>query len=100
MKRTLRGSKQTAGTARNIPSEKDLNPQQKMQFEHLKDMAKKYEGTGENEILRDLSGAVERGKRDGSLDDKKIDSIAAQIAPMLNSQQRGKLEQLMKTLKK
>lgn len=100
MKRTLRGSKQGAGTARSTPSEKDLNPQQKMQFEHLKGMAKKYEGKSENEILRDLSGAVEKGKRDGSLDDKKIDSIAAQIAPMLNSQQRGKLEQLMKTLKK
>ena len=100
MKRTLRGSKQTAGAGQHVPNEKDLNPQQRMQFEQLKGMAKKYEGKSENEILRDLSGAVERGKRDGTLDDKKIDTIASQIAPLLNSQQRSKLEQLMKTLKK
>ena len=100
MKRTLRGSKQTTGATQNIPSEKDLNPQQRMQFEQLKGMAKKYEGKSENEILRDLSGAVEKGKRDGTLDNKKIDSIASQIAPMLNSQQRSKLDQLMKILKK
>lgn len=100
MKRTLRTSKQGSAPAQGVPKESDLNPQQRRQFEQLKGMAKKYEGKSESEILRDLSGAVEKGKRDGSLDDRKIDSIASQIAPMLNSQQRGKLEQLMKTLKK
>ncbi len=79
---------------------KNLNQDQAKQFEKLKNMAKGYEGKSESEILKDLAGAVKKGKSDGTLTDEKINSIASSIAPMLNSEQKAKLELLMRTLKK
>ena len=91
MKRTLRQN----GSAK----EKDLNAQQKTQLNKLKNMAKKYEGKSDNEILSDLSSAIKKGKADGSLTDEKINSLASTISPMLSGEQRNKLSQLMKMIK-
>ncbi len=96
MKRTLRSTK----SSNKSFSENDLNTEQKQQFNKLKNMAKQYEGKSDGEILKDLSKAVEQGKKDGSLTNEKIDNIASTIAPMLNSQQKAKLQQLMNTIKK
>jgi hypothetical protein len=93
MKRTLRG------TQRNV-SENNLNDSQKAQLDKLKGMAKKYEGKSENEIYNDLSRAVKKGKSDGTLTDEKINGIAQTIAPMLNAEQKQKLDKLMSSLKK
>ena len=93
MKRTLRGSQKRV-------NENDLNNEQKDQLERLKSMAKKYEGKSEGEIYRDLSQAVEKGKKDGTITNEKMSGIASQIAPMLNNEQRKKLESLMNSLKK
>ena len=93
MKRSLRN--QNSNT-----NENNLNNEQKKQLDKLKGMAKQYEGKSDTEILTDLSKAVEKGKKDGSLTDEKIDSIASTIAPMLNSEQRNKLNRLMQTIKK
>lgn len=93
MKRSLRNSKQT-------PEESKLNSEQKEQLEKLKGIAKKYEGKSDNDILKDLSQAVQKGKKDGTLTNEKIDSIASTIAPMLNSEQKNKLARLMQTIKK
>ena len=74
--------------------------EQKDQLEKLKGMARQYEGKSENDILKDLSHAVKKGKADGTLTNEKIDGIASTIAPMLNEEQRKKLNMLMKTIKK
>lgn len=96
MKRTLRS---TSANNKNV-SEGDLNQEQRQQFQKLKGMAKQYEGKSDAEILKDLSKAVEKGKKDGSLTNEKIDSIASTIAPMLNGQQKAKLQKLMNSIKK
>ena len=93
LKRSLRNSGK-------MPDESKLNNEQKVQFEKLKGMAKQYEGKSDNEILKDLSQAVDKGKKDGTLTDEKINSIASTIAPMLNAEQRNKLNKLMQTIKK
>ena len=93
MKRSLRNSGK-------MPDESKLNNEQKKQLDKLKGMAKQYEGKSDSEILRDLSQAVDKGKKDGTLTDEKINSIASTIAPMLNSEQRNKLNKLMQTIKK
>lgn len=93
MKRSLRNSQ-------NNVDESKLNNEQKMQLDKLKGVAKQYEGKSEKEILKDLSSAVEKGKKDGSLTDEKINSIASTIAPMLNKEQLSKLNKLMETIKK
>lgn len=93
MKRSLRNSNSKV-------EENKLNSEQKIQFEKLKDMAKKYEGKSDNDIFKDLSEAVQKGKKDGTLTNEKMDSIASTIAPMLNGEQKNKLNKLMQTLKK
>ncbi len=93
MKRSLRNFKQSA-------DESKLNGEQKEQLEKLKGIAKQYEGKSDNDILKDLSQAVQKGKKDGTLTNEKIDSIASTIAPMLNSEQKNKLARLMQTIKK
>ncbi len=100
MKRTLSQSRrpQNSGSANGV-NENELNSEQKKQLEQLKGMAKKYEGKSENDILRDLNDAVARGKKDGSMSNEKMESIAKTIAPMLNREQKNKLDKLMKSLK-
>jgi hypothetical protein len=93
MKRSLRGTQKSV-------NENELNKEQKDQLEKLKGVAKKYEGKSESEIYRDLSQAVEKGKKDGTITNEKMSNIASQIAPMLNGEQRKKLEKLMSSLKK
>ena len=96
MKRTLRSNSNNTNTV----NENNLNAEQKQQLNKLKGMAKQYEGKSDAEILKDLSKAVEKGKKDGSLTNEKIDNIASTIAPMLNKEQKAKLQRLMNTIKK
>lgn len=95
LKRTLRSN-----SSNNNVNENNLNKEQKQQFDKLKGMAKQYEGKSDAEILKDLSKAVEKGKKDGSLTNEKIDNIASTIAPMLNNEQKAKLQKLMGVIKK
>lgn len=96
MKRTLRQSKGD----RLKSEEAKLNGSQKQQFDALKNMAKQYEGKSDSEIFSELSKTVEKGKRDGSITDEKINSIAQTIAPMLSGEQKQKLDMLMRSLKR
>ena len=98
MKRSLRNTQQQKNNS-NI-SANNLNASQKQQFDKLKSMAKNYEGKSENEILGEIKKTVEKGKKDGSLSDNKINEIANQISPMLNDEQKAKLNLLLKSLKK
>lgn len=96
MKRTLRQSK--GDRLKN--EEAKLNGSQKQQFDALKNMARQYEGKSDSEIFSELSKTVEKGKRDGSITDEKINSIAQTIAPMLSGEQKQKLDVLMRSLKR
>lgn len=96
MPRSLRQSK----NAENLKNEEKLSGEQKKQFENLKNMAKQYEGKSEREILSDLTGAVERGKKDGSITDEKLNGIINTVAPMLNGEQKQKLQKIVDALKK
>lgn len=97
MKRSLKNSSQQKN--RQNVTENNLNASQKQQFDKLKSMAKNYEGKSENEILGEIKKTVSQGKKDGSLTDKKINDIANQISPMLNKEQKAKLDFLLKSLK-
>lgn len=80
-------------------SEKNLTPEQKRQFEAMKNTAAKYRGKSEEELMRELKQTVQKDKASGTLTDKKMDNFQKKISPMLNEQQRKKLEKIMKELK-
>ncbi len=80
-------------------SEKNLTPEQKRQFEAMKNTAAKYRGKSEEELMRELKQTVQKDKASGTLTDKKMENFQKKISPMLNEQQRKKLEKIMKELK-
>ncbi len=52
-------------------SEKDLTPEQRRQFEAMKNTAAKYRGRSEDELMRELKQTVQKDKAAGTLTDKK-----------------------------
>ena len=80
-------------------SEKDLTPEQRRQFEAMKNTAAKYKGRSEGELMRELKQTVQKDKAAGTLTDKKMENFEKKISPMLNEQQRKKLEEIIKELK-
>ncbi len=80
-------------------SEKDLTPEQRRQFEAMKNTAAKYRGRSEDELMRELKQTVQKDKAAGTLTDKKMENFQKKISPMLNDQQRKKLDKIMKELK-
>ena len=80
-------------------SEKDLTPEQRRQFEAMKNTAAKYRGRSEDELMRELKQTVQKDKAAGTLTDKKMENFQNKISPMLNEQQRKKLDKIMKELK-
>lgn len=96
MPRSLR---QNSSNSKIKNEEEKLNGEQKKQFENLKNVAKRYEGKSESEILSDLTGAVEKGRRDGSLTDEKLNGIINTVAPLLNGEQKQKLQKVINALK-
>lgn len=80
-------------------SEKNLTPEQRRQFEAMKNTAAKYRGKSEGELMRELKQTVQKDKAAGTLTDKKMDNFQKKISPMLNEQQRKKLDKIMKELK-
>lgn len=80
-------------------SEKDLTPEQRRQFEAMKNTAAKYRGRSEDELMRELKQTVQKDKAAGTLTDKKMENFQKKISPILNEQQRKKLDKIMKELK-
>ena len=65
----------------------------------LKQAAARYNGRNESELLRDIFARAQEGKRDGTLTNEQIDAFYQQIAPMLDSSKRKKLQKLLLQLK-
>ena len=76
-------------------SDKDMN-----NINQMADMAKKYEGKSEDELKRELFKMTEQGRKDGSLNNEMLDNFYRSMTPVMNREQRQKLESLMKMLKK
>lgn len=64
----------------------------------LKERIKQYEGKSENELMKQLFSAVEQGKRDGTFSKEALEQFASQVSPMINDEQRQKLQSLMQQL--
>ena len=74
------------------------NPEPNME-NFAKQMLGQYEGKSGVEMFRTLLKQAEASKRAGTLTNEQIDEFYAQFAPMLNSFQRKKLEEVIADLK-
>ncbi len=73
---------------REIPQEKQAQAQE------LKEQISQYEGKSEDELFTALLAQVEQGKRDGSFSEEGLHSFIQSVSPMLDEQQRQKLNEI------
>ena len=69
-------------------------------LELLQNLAKKYEGASESEIVSAVLKEAEKGRRNGTLTDSDIDNFVNVLSPMLNANQKKQLEKIVDRIKK
>ncbi len=66
--------------------------------EEMKRLAAKYEREGEGQLVRDIVNNVIEQKARGQLSNEQLIAFANRIRPLLNAEQRTRLEALLKEL--
>ena len=67
--------------------------------DELKNVAKKYEGKSDSEMLGEIAKAAEQERQNGNYSDEKLDKFASDLAPMLNAEQRERLAKAIRMIK-
>ena len=100
-KRDLRsmkkGSSNTYGS--NVDDSKTQKQPDKDDIRNVQDTISKYQGKSEDEMFSELMKMVDKEKKDGSFNIDTLASFARNAAPMLSSEQREKMEAIIKQLK-
>jgi hypothetical protein len=65
----------------------------------MKQKIQPYLNKPEDDLLRDIQKVIKVGKEKGTLDKEDIDKYAAQLAPLLNAQQKEKMKSLLTSIK-
>jgi len=69
-------------------------------FDMLKNIAGRYEGASESELISAILAEAMKSRAAGTLSDSEIDSFVAQISPMLTAAQRSRLNAVVAKIKK
>lgn len=87
----------TTGTTEN---QKPINAQ--VQYEQrvaeMKRLAEKYQREGEGQLVKDILNTVIEQKAKGQLTNDQLVAFAKRVSPMLNADQRERLNQLVEQL--
>lgn len=68
-------------------------------FDMLKNVAGRYEGASESELISAILAEAMKSRAAGTLSDSEIDSFVAQISPMLTAAQRSRLNAVVAKIK-
>ncbi len=68
--------------------------------EQMKALAKKYERAGEGQLVRDIVNNVIEQKAAGKLSNDQLVTFAKRVSPLLNSEQKQRLNELVEQLLK
>ena len=69
-------------------------------IEEMKRLAAKYEREGEGQLVKDIVSNVIEQKARGQLSNEQLITFAKRVAPLLNAEQRTRLEGLLEQLLK
>ena len=69
-------------------------------LEEADEVAKRYSGADEGEIIREIMRQAEESKKAGTLSNAELDSFYTKIAPVLDAAKRKKLKSIIERLKK
>ena len=68
--------------------------------EQMKALAAKYEREGEGQLVKDIVNNVIEQKARGQLSNEQLIAFAKRVSPLLNAEQRGRMEALLEQLLK
>lgn len=66
----------------------------------MEETISEYENKSEGELMSDLDKMIYEGRKNGTFSDEMLDSFIKNVAPMMDSAQRKKLENIARTIKK
>lgn len=94
-------SPQTNGSQRqNETRQKNNQSDYQSKVEEMKRLAAKYEREGEGQLVRDIVNNVIEQKARGQLSNEQLSAFANRIRPLLNAEQRARLDGLVEQLLK
>ena len=66
----------------------------------VKNIAKQFHGKSENDMMDAIYKEAEKNRKNGSLTDKDLDNFLSMVSPLINSDKRSKLNNVINKLKK
>ncbi len=69
-------------------------------FNLINNLAQKFDGKSQNELLMAIYKEAQKGKRNGTLSNADIDGFASMLAPLLDDKKRDMLKKIVAELKK
>ena len=92
-------SQQKQTTQQNQTQQSSANEYEQRVAE-MKRLATKYEREGEGQLVKDIVNNVIEQKARGQLSNEQLIAFAKRVAPLLNAEQRNRLEGLLEQLLK
>lgn len=89
----------TSGAQTTTPSA-DAQSDYEQKVAEMKRLAEKYQREGEGQLVKDILNTVIEQKARGQLTNDQLVTFAKRISPMLNADQRERLNQLVEQLLK
>ena len=93
----------TANTANSAPhnaQQSSAQSEYEQKVAEMKRLAAKYEREGEGQLVKDIVNNVIEQKARGTLSNEQLVAFANRISPLLNAEQRSRLEGLVEQLLK
>ena len=81
-------------------STKSTPAQPENSSDNIRKTAEEYAKKSDAELLRDIMQAANIGKKDGSLSEDKLRQFVTSVSPMLNDEQRARLNSVVKMINK
>ena len=78
--------------------EKEVKSENKEEYEEIKSMYEKYNDLSQDELEQELFSMIKTQKENGTFDAQSIQSTYQMLLPMLNDEQRERLEHYMKLI--
>ena len=76
------------------------NPAYQNLFNMVSDLASKFDGKNQNELLKAVYQEAEKGKRNGTLTNEQLDNFERMLSVVLDDKKRKLLHRVVKELKK
>lgn len=92
-------SRKQTDNAENCRAENKQDDYQ-TRVEQMKKLAAKYQREGEGQLVRDIVSNVIEQKASGKLTNEQLVAFAKRISPLLNAEQRSRLNELVEQLVK